>query len=81
MTNQIKAIEHCKVAQTSDSVLVKSKSAVIQLKAIEQYFPAVLNKVILTFASVDEILNQAVIIQMKAIKQYFLSCRTLFIIL
>ena len=45
----------------------------IQMKTIEQYFPVVLSimlhKVVLTFESVDEILN--VTIQMKATGQYF----------
>ena len=43
------------------------------MKATEQYFPVVLfivlYKVVLTFESVDEILN--VTIQMKATEQYF----------
>ena len=46
------------------------------MKAIEQYFPEVLfimlYKVVLTFESVDEILNSyCVTIQMKATEQFF----------
>ena len=48
---------------------MKSYSVTIQMKATEQYFPAVLliklYKVVLTFESVDEILY-TVTIQMKA---------------
>jgi len=40
---------------------MKSQSVIIQMKAIEQYFPVVLfivlYKVVLTFGSVDEILK------------------------
>ena len=53
---------------------MKSYGVTIQMKATEQYFPAVLfimlYKVVLTFESVDEIL-QSVTIQMKATEQYF----------
>ena len=53
---------------------MKSYSVTIQMKATEQYFPAVLfimlYKVVLTFESVDEIL-QSVTIQMKATERYF----------
>ena len=46
----------------------------IEIKATEQYFPVVLfimlYKVVLTFESVDEILNNIVTIQMKAIEKY-----------
>ena len=45
------------------------------MKATEQYFPVeliiMLYKVVLTFESVDEILNKSVTIQMKATEQYF----------
>ena len=53
---------------------MKSYGVTIQMKATEQYFPAVLfimlYKVVLTFESVDEIL-QSVTIQMKATEPYF----------
>ena len=53
---------------------MKSYGVTIQMKATEQYFPVVLfimlYKVVLTFESVDEIL-QSVTIQMKATEQYF----------
>ena len=56
------------------SLRMKSYGVTIQMKATEQYFPAVLfimlYKVVLTFESVDEIL-QSVTIQMKATEQYF----------
>ena len=52
---------------------MKSYSLTIQMKATEQYFPmglfVMLRKVVLTFASVDEILKCTN--QMKAILQYF----------
>ena len=57
------------------SLRMKSYGMTIQMKATEQHFPAVLfimlYKVVLTFESVDEIL-QSVTIQMKATEQYFL---------
>ena len=56
------------------SLRMKSYGVTIQMKATEQYFPAVLfimlYKVVLTFESVDEIL-QSVTIQMKATERYF----------
>ena len=52
---------------------MKSLSVTIQMKATEPYFPVVLfimlYKVVLTFESVDEILN--VTIQMKPTEPYF----------
>ena len=56
------------------SLWMESLSVTIQMKATEQYFPVVLfimlYKVVLTFESVDEIL-QSVTIQMKATEQHF----------
>ena len=50
-----------KVIPSFDSVPVKSLSMTIQMKATEQYFPAVplilLYKVIFSFVSVDDILK------------------------
>ena len=57
------------------SLWTKSYDVTIQMKATEQYFPVVLFimlcKVVLSFASVDEILWCNVAIQMKATEQYF----------
>ena len=54
---------------------MKSSSVTIQMKATEQYFPAVLfimlYKVVLSFEFVDEILKRD--IQMNALQQYFPS--------
>ena len=52
---------------------MKSQSVTIEMKATEQYFPAVpfimLYKVVLTIESVDK--SQSVTIEMKATEQYF----------
>ena len=55
---------------------MKSSSITIQIKATEQYFTEVLfimlYKVVLTFESVNEILNCDLTIQMKVTEQFFL---------
>ena len=69
----------CKVVPASESVNDYTQSLTIQMKATEQYFPVVLfimlYKVVLTFESVDEILECERSNESSSVVVEFLWCR------